>query len=238
MCAFTGFDQQIDQRISIDHPRTIGGKARIVGKAVEADHAHQDAELPIVAYRDHHIAVGCLERLIRHHSRVLVAPARGIFARHQHRRADIGQHRQLAVVEGEIDVLADPVTVGGNQGSKHRLRGRHAGKQVRNCHAHADRRLVASAVDRHQATGGLNDIVIARQCRERTFAPVSRDRAIDEAGVDRRQAGIIEPVFVEPAELEIFDHDIGLRAKAFTAACPAAQDRSIATDFLVRLAHR
>ena len=72
------------------------------------------------------------------------------------------------------------------------------------------RRAVRFAGQVHDPAHALNDEVVPGARRIGPVLAEAGDRAIDEARVERRQARIIEPVFGERADLEVFDHDIGI----------------------------
>ena len=122
--------QDSDQRRPILDPRRIGCEARIGGQLRPLEQRRERRELPVIAGGDHERAVAGLEDLIGHDRRMAVAVAARLRARHQSRAADIGEHRQLAIVERHVDMLAAPVAVAGDQGGEDRLRRRHAGEQI------------------------------------------------------------------------------------------------------------
>ena len=84
------------------------------------------------------------------------------------------------------------------------------GEEIGNRHAGALRLAIGVAGDRHQPGHALNDVVIAGAMRIGPVLPETGDRAIDKARIDLREARIIQPVFRQPADLEVLDQDIGL----------------------------
>ena len=61
----------------------------------------------------------------------------------------------------------------------------------------------------HNAAHALNDKIIARAMRIRPIVAKARDGAIDEAGVEGAQAGIIQAIFDQPPGFEILNQHIG-----------------------------
>ncbi len=85
------------------------------------------------------------------------------------------------------------------------------GHDVGKGHADLLRRSIGIAGQVHHPAHPLDDEVIARAAGIRPVLPEPGDRAIDEARISGGQAGIIQPVLRERADLEILDHDVGIR---------------------------
>src|SRR3546814_3810398 len=71
------------------------------------------------------------------------------------------------------------------------------------------RRPVGLAGQRHEAAHRLHDIVVTRAVRIRAALPEAGDRTDDQPREIGAQPRGIEPIFDEPADLVIPDHDIG-----------------------------
>ena len=153
------------------------------------------------------------EVFVRHHGRMPVAEPPRFIARDEIAAGDVAEHRQLAVVQRHVDVLAEAIAVGGDQRGEARLRRCHAGEQIGDRYPRAHRRAVGLTGDRHQPALCLNDVIVTKPRGGGTGAAIARDRAIDQARIDLGDAGIIEPEPVEPAELVILDQDVRFGGK-------------------------
>ncbi len=122
----------------------------------------------------------------------------------------IGQHRRLHVEQGDIDMLAFTRTVAMGQGGQDARRRIHAGKQVDHRDADLHRLAIRLAGDAHQPAHALDHGVIAGTVGIGACLAEAGDRAIDQVGLDRLEARVIEAVFDQRAALEILDHHIGL----------------------------
>ncbi len=69
------------------------------------------------------------------------------------------------------------------------------------------------AGDVHQPAHALNEKIIARARGVWPILPEARDGAIDDARIDRFQRSVIEPVFFETADFEVFDDHVGVRGE-------------------------
>ena len=110
-------------------------------------------------------------------------------------------------------MLAAPAPLAVGESREDRARRIHAGHQVGGGDTHllraAARQVVALAGDAHDAAHGLRDQVVAGAGRIGPRLAEARDRAIDEARIERRERGIVETVLGEAAHLVVFDKDIG-----------------------------
>src|SRR5581483_674271 len=81
---------------------------------------------------------------------------------------------------------------------------------------HADARRLAGGVAGHVHDAGfaLDDGVVSRQLRVRPRVTVAGDRAVDQAGVDRRRGGVAEPELREAAGPEVLDQHVSRRDQA------------------------
>src|SRR3546814_12584270 len=69
---------------------------------------------------------------------------------------------------------------------------------------------VGLAGQRHEAAHRLHDIVVTRAVRIRAALPEAGDRTDDQPREIGAQPRGIAPIFDEPADLVILDHDIGI----------------------------
>jgi hypothetical protein len=84
-----------------------------------------------------------------------------------------------------------------------------AGEDVGDRDAGFLRLAVGLAGDRHQAGHALDDEIVAGAMGIGPGLAEAGDRAIDQPRVHRREAVVVEPVFRQPADLEVLDHHIG-----------------------------
>ena len=80
-------------------------------------------------------------------------------------------------------------------------------------HGFATRRGVGLTGDAHQAGHPLDEEVVARALPVGARLAESGDRAVDESGVVGAERRVIQSVFFEPADLEVFDDDIALSSE-------------------------
>ena len=111
-------------------------------------------------------------------------------------------------------MLTKPRAAALHQGRQDRGGGINAGEHIGDRHAHLLRLPLRLARHRHQTRHALDDEIIACAMRIGAGLAKSRDRAIDQFGVDRVEAGIVEPIFRQPVNLEVFDQHIGIRNQA------------------------
>ena len=214
LCALPLTDEILQdrlKRVSICHPVNIGHKARIGREVWYAQHLAEDLELTVIADCNHHRSVGGVKDLIGHHRWVAIAHTAGRLAGDEIARSLIGQHGELCVEQGTVDMLPLPRLLGmakGHQDADGRI---ETGRQVRDRNAGLDRRPIGLACDAHHPAHGLSDKVIAGPVGIGTILTKARDRAIDQARIDRRQGLIVEAVTLQPANLEVLNDNIGLR---------------------------
>jgi hypothetical protein len=73
---------------------------------------------------------------------------------------------------------------------------------------------VGLAGDAHQPAHTLDDVIVAGAVGVRPILAEAGDRGDHEARVRVLEGGRVEAEFAEAADLEIFDHDIGLAGEA------------------------
>src|SRR5690606_8706880 len=89
--------------------------------------------------------------------------------------------------------------------------GIEAGEDIGDRNARLLRLAAGLSGDGHHSGHALDDEVVAGPRGVRTRLAEAGYRAVDEAGVDPAQALVIEPVFLQPAQLEVLDQHVGGR---------------------------
>src|SRR5207342_683230 len=89
----------------------------------------------------------------------------------------------------------------------------HSGRQIGDRYASAKRSAVGLPGNAHESAHSLGDEVVTAAIGVRTLLAETGDRTIDEAWIDRLQAVVVEPVFLQAANLEILDQDVGFRGE-------------------------
>ncbi len=93
----------------------------------------------------------------------------------------------------------------------------HAGHQVGRGHAHLLRatagRVVGFTGHAHQSADGLDGGVVAGAPRVRPVLAVTGDRAVHQCRVERAQAGVVQPVLRQPADLVVFHQYLAARGQ-------------------------
>ena len=189
-------------------PQRVGGVARIA--AVEAGDGAEPAELAVVADRQDEPAVGAREDGIGADVVVRVAGARRRNPGREIVHALVGEHAGHRVEQRHVDVLAAAgrlALVERGLDGDHRV---ETGHDVGEGDAHAMRRAVGLAGQRHDPAHPLDDEVVAGARRVGAVLAEAGDRAGDETRVGRRQARVVEAVFREAADLEVLDHYVGV----------------------------
>ena len=200
-------------RIAVDHPGRCGGKARVGAQFGHAQLGAEGAELAVVADRDDHRPVGHGEGRIGHHGRVAVAHPPRHDPADQIARGLVGHHRDLRIEQRNVDLLALAGAFGMAQRGKDRDGGVHARGEVGHRHPDLERRTIGLAGHAHQPAHPLGEEIVAAARCIGAVLPETGDRAIDDPRVDRPDRGIIQPVFGQPANLEILHQHIGPRGQ-------------------------
>ncbi len=113
----------------------------------------------------------------------------------------------------------------------------HAGHQVGRRNAHFLRattgRAVGFAGHAHQPADGLDGGVVAGAPRVGSILAVTGDRAVHQRRVERTQAGVIQPVLRQPADLVVFHQHLAVRGQRADQRLPLRQgevdgDRALA----------
>ncbi len=90
-----------------------------------------------------------------------------------------------------------------------------AGEDVGQCHADLLRTgaffVIGASRDAHQAAHALDQEIVAGARGVGAVLAEAGDRAIHELRIERREAGVVEAIGLEPADLEVFQHHVRLR---------------------------
>ncbi len=102
------------------------------------------------------------------------------------------------------------------------------------CEGHADllRLTIGFAGQIHNATHALDQEIITRTFCIRPGVAETRDRAIDEARIDRLQAFVVEAVFIKSTELKVLNHHIRI-GNELAYKLPALISAKIGNDRLL-----
>jgi hypothetical protein len=130
----------------------------------------------------------------------------------------VGEAGHLHVEQREVDVLAFTGLLPMRQCGEYRVAGIQAGQDVGQRDADFLRSgavlVLGAAGDAHQAAHALDQEVIAGAGGIRPVLAEAGDRAVDDARIDRGDAGVVQPVFRQPADLEVFHQHVGLGGEA------------------------
>ena len=83
------------------------------------------------------------------------------------------------------------------------------GQHVEDGDAGPEGLAVGVAGEAHQPADGLHDQVVAGELRALLAAAEAADRGVDDAGVGRRDGGVVEPEPRQGAGAEVLQHDVG-----------------------------
>ncbi len=213
---------QRQQRSAVLHACGIGGKACVLCPFGVAARLAKARELSVVADRQQHVAVAAAKVLVGRQAGVDVAGASGRLPGGQVARRLVGQHGHAHVEQSHVDVLPFAGAVAGVvarvQRGQDGVAGVQAGEHVHHGHADLQRPAtglpVGMAGDAHQAAHGLHHQVIAGAFGIRPVLAEAGDGAVDQARVQRFQAGVVQPILRQTADLEILDHHVGLGGHA------------------------
>ena len=87
----------------------------------------------------------------------------------------------------------------------------------------------------HRPAHALHDEIISGARGVGAVMAEAGDRAIDQSGIDRAQALVVETIFGEAARLEVLDHDIGALGETAHDLTPSGCSKSTASERLPRL---
>ncbi|MNE47022.1 hypothetical protein D3C80_1413980 [compost metagenome] len=196
-------------------PRAVAGEARVLGPFGMPGDFAELAELAVVADGEDEVAVGGGEILVRHDVRVGVAHAPWRHAGGQVVHRLVGQAGHLHVEQGHVDVLAEAGLLAVRQRAEHRGARVQAGEDVGQRHAdlHRPGALLAFGApgQAHQPAQALDHEVVAGALGVGAVLAEAGDRAVDQPRIDLAQAGVVEAVGGQAADLEVLQQDVRLR---------------------------
>ncbi|CUI69575.1 Uncharacterised protein [Achromobacter xylosoxidans] len=206
--------------LSVPDPRDVGAVALVPRHRFDAGDLAETTELPIVADRQDHRPVGRLEHLVRHDVRMAVGKPLRDLCTGEVIGARVHQPGDLAVQQRNVDLLPFSGRVAMAQRRQDADRRVHARHDVGDADAHLHRRAVGLAGQAHDAAHALDQEVIA--CAPGVGAGLAEagDRAIHQAGIALAQAGIVQSMPGQSADLVVFHQHIGPGQQAVQQRAP------------------
>ncbi|MNQ63801.1 hypothetical protein D3C85_781950 [compost metagenome] len=212
-------------------------------------HCAEADVLFVVARDDHDVTVGTAEHPRRHAAIAFGSPAHGHLSGYQVLAGVVGGRGDQGIQQRDIDVLPRrPVHVAsiqrGLDGVGRVLARQDIGQAGARFHRPSAGYVVRQAGDAHQAAHGLEDRVVARS---RCIGPglaEARQRAVNQARIHLAQAGVVQAIALEVADLVVFQQHIAARDQIPDQRLPlrrgdVAGDRlfvAVGTDVKGRLA--
>ncbi|MCY1202516.1 hypothetical protein D9M72_140060 [compost metagenome] len=206
--------QFVAQRLAVAQAVGVGGVARVLGQRGRAQRLRQLRELPVVAHRQEDRAGGRGQGFVGGDVRVRIAAARGHLAAVEIIRRVRMQQRQGAVVQRDVQELAQAAAaalVERQQDGHRRVQARH---HVHDRQADAGGLALRVAVHAHQAAHGLGAGVVAGQTAQRSVGSEAADPAMDQGREFPAQGLVSQAPFFQRAGLEVLDQHVGVGQQA------------------------
>ena len=188
----------------------IRGEIGCGGHVLQPQHLAQALVLAVIAGCQNNPAIGAIKHRVGGKVGVGVAHFTRSRAGCQVIHRLIGHNAGCHIHQSHIDMLAHARRATLMQGGQNGGGGIDAGKNIRHCDADFLRLTARFAGNAHQPGHALDNEIIARTVGIRAGLAKPGDRTIDQAGVDRGQIGVIQPVFCQAADFEVFDHHVGV----------------------------
>ena len=137
----------------------------------------------------------------------------GFLSRDQIVGTQIGEHGHLGVEQSHVNVLAHARECNMAQCGQDAHTGVHAGEQIGHGHPHflgATTQIITFAGHAHQAAHALHGVVITSAVAVRAGLAKTGHAAIDQTGVERQQAGCIQPIAGHVADFEVLNEHIAM----------------------------
>ncbi|MNZ98170.1 hypothetical protein D3C78_1174470 [compost metagenome] len=181
-------------------------------------HLAKSSVLFVVAGNDHDVAVGTLEKPRRHTAVAFGSPAYGHLSRDQILAGIVGGRGDQGIQQGDIDVLsrrAIDITgiERGLDGIGRVLARQDVGQAGASFHRPTAGYVIRQAGNAHQAAHGLEDRVVTRPRRIGPGLAEARQRTVDQARIHLAQAGIVQAVALEIADLVVLQQHIAARSQ-------------------------
>ncbi|CPM74670.1 Uncharacterised protein [Bordetella pertussis] len=208
------FGQRGAQGVAMRQALGVAGKARVLRQLRGAQRVGQRRELAVVAHRQEDRPGAGGQGFIRRDVRMRVAGARGHPAAVEVVRRVRMQQRQRAVVQRDVQELAQAAALALLQGQQHGDGRVQAGHHVHDRQAHPRGRAVGLAVDAHQPAHGLGAGVVARQAAQRAVGAEAADAAMHQARKGLAQRVVAQPPLLQRAGLEILHQHVGVGQQA------------------------
>ena len=127
----------------------------------------------------------------------------------------VGKRAHHHIEQRHIDHLPTPGLLPLAQRRLDADHGIETGQDIRIGHADLLRRAVGFSGQVHDAAHALDDEIVSGPPGIGSILPEPGDRAIDQPRIGSRNAFVIETETLQAAELEVFDHHIGIRDQRF-----------------------
>jgi len=199
---------------------------------VKAQQAAESYELPVVATGDDEMAVGGRKDLVRHDIGMRIAHAPRYVAACEVVHRLIGQHSDADVEERQIDLLAEAGAFALCKCGLNADDTVEPGEDINPSDTDFLRLAVGLAGQVHDPAHALYQKIVARLLRARTSLAEARDGYIDNARIDRGDAFMVEPEFLQSADFEVFDHASAWQIKALTRARSSGSAKSQVIEVL------
>lgn len=124
---------------------------------------------------------------------------------------NVGQRSCLAVAQRYVNVLALSSPSPRQKCRHDTIAGVKASCQVGNGYADLNGRSISRACNVHEAELSLDHNIVASAVGVRAGLAVSRNRSIDESGIDLSQTLIVHRILLQCAWEIVFDQDVAFR---------------------------
>mmetsp|Transcript_132660 Transcript_132660/g.383556 ORF Transcript_132660/g.383556 Transcript_132660/m.383556 type:complete len:203 (+) Transcript_132660:599-1207(+) len=158
--------------------------------------------------------------LIWHDVRVVVPEALRHLARRQVVHALVREQCRRHIKHGDVDVLPDAGERGVPQRRENAHDAMHAGDEVDDRDADLHGLAVGRAGERHDATHGLDEGVVARPLAVRPGLAEAGDRAIHKLRVITLQGRVTQTILVQGPNLEVLNENIASREETANNLLP------------------
>ncbi|CAD5296742.1 hypothetical protein BOS5A_230455 [Bosea sp. EC-HK365B] len=126
----------------------------------------------------------------------------------------VAEHGNLGIEQRHVEHRAFASRIAPAQRGEDAGGGIKTGIDVGDGIARLHRRALGLAGDRHRAAHSLDQEVVAGARRIGAVLAEAGDRAIDQPRIGLAHRGGVEPVFDEPADLEVLDRHVGMGGEA------------------------
>ena len=199
---------------AVGDARAVVDVIGLVGEAGIADGLAELAPLAVIAGCNDDVPVGHREDVVGHDVGMGVAEALRRLAGRQIVHRLVAEHGDLRIEQCHVEHGAFAGRITPAQCREDAGRGIEAGIDVGHGIARLHRCALRFAGDRHRPAHALDQEVVAGARRIGAVLAEAGDGAVDQSRIGLAHRGCVEPVFDEPADLEVFDHHIGMGGEA------------------------